>query len=238
METATVVRVKRRAPLEGRELGWYVHLVHNRSVVGSLATLVHVPFMLAFLSVVVFGAFSSSTLDPVVLGLSLLVVGLLLYGEHMLDDMVRVGKPWRTVFSDRALASLATTMFVAAVLVGLTASLYYSTPLPFVGVVAGVFFCSLYGLEVWKFHEVAFGAIGYGAIPPVAYLAQSAVTGSAVSDPIIPLLLLAVGTLLGYVMLELYERTKTEKHHLMWSLLAIHLVVIYSIAGVIVWVHI
>ncbi|HXZ23324.1 MAG TPA: hypothetical protein VEH08_01175, partial [Methanomassiliicoccales archaeon] len=65
-----------------------------------------------------------------------------------------------------------------------------------------------------------------------------AVSGSAVSDPIIPLLLLAVGTLLGYVMLELYERTKTEKHHLMWSLLAIHLVVIYSIAGVIVWVHI
>jgi hypothetical protein len=221
--------------LEERELGWYQHLVRNTTVLGSLATLVHVPFMASFLAVVLIGAFSAPALDPLVLALSLMVVGLLLYGEHMLDDMTRVGKPWKTIFSDRALASLATLMFSIAALVGAFASVSYGSPIPLVGVLVGIGFCVLYGLEIWRFHEMVFGAFGFGAIPAFSYLAQNAVAGNGRPDLLVAGLLLAFGFVLGYLMLLLYERTKTASHQLMWRLLAGHFVVIYSIAGVVVW---
>jgi hypothetical protein len=221
----------------GRELGWYSYLVHNRTALGSLATLVHAPFMIAFLSAVTIGALSATALNPVVLGLSLLVVALLLYGEHMLDDLTRFGKPWGTVFSDRALASMASVMFLAAGLVGLAASFIYTSPIPFIGVVIGVAFCCLYGLEIWRFHEIVFGALGFAAIPAFSYLAQNAVVGTGAPDLLIAGSLLAVGFALGYVMLFLYECTKTASHRVMWRLLAGHFALIYAIVGVMVWLR-
>jgi hypothetical protein len=221
-----------------RELGWYVHLVHNRTLLGSLATLVHAPFMIAFLAVVAIGAYAAPVLDPTVLVLSLAVVALLLYGEHMLDDMTRVGKPWATVFSDRDLALLAATMFFAAALIAAAASYAFGSPLPLLGVLAGIAFCVLYGLEVWHFHALAFGALGYGAIPAFAYEAQVIVTGTGAPDPIVIAVLLVVGIVLGYVMLALYEHTKTNAHRVAWRLLAFHFALIYGIAGVMVWLRI
>ena len=46
-----------------RKLGWYRHLVHNRSVPGSLFTLLHLPFMLAFLSLALLGTFTIKNLE-------------------------------------------------------------------------------------------------------------------------------------------------------------------------------
>ncbi len=218
-----------------RELGWYAYLVHSTTTLGSLVTLVHIPFMASFLSVVLIGAFSASAVDPLALALSLLVVALLLYGEHMLDDMTRVGKPWSTVFGDRALTALAASMFVIASLVGVSASFIYSSPIPILGVLIGIAFCVLYGMEIWHFHEMVFGALGYGAIPAFSYLAQNAIAGTSPPDILIVALLLALGFTLGYVMLALYERTKTPSHRIMWRLLALHFAVIYSIAGVMIW---
>jgi hypothetical protein len=219
-----------------RELGWYAYLVHNDTVIGSLATLVHLPFMLSFLAVVLIGAFATSSIDPLVLFLSLLVVALLLYAEHMLDDMSRVGKPWSTVFSDKALAEIAALLFAAAGIVGLLASFVYASVIPFVGVLIGTMFCILYGLEIWHFHAMVFGALGFGAIPAFSYVAQSMMGGLAISLTVVALLLV-VGFVLGFVMLALYESTKTHWHSLAWRILAVHFAVIYSLAGVMVLWH-
>ena len=165
----------------------------------------------------------------------LLVVAVLLYGEHMLDDMTRVGKPWATIFSDRTLVELAVLLFAIAALIGGLASVMYSSPIPLIGVLIGIAFCILYGMEVWRFHEMIFGALGFGAIPAFSYLAQNTIAGKAAANLLIVVLLLVLGFVLGYVMLFLYERTKTAQHRVMWKLLAGHFLAIYALAGVMVW---
>lgn len=54
-----------------RQLAWYRYLVHNNSIPGSLFTLIHLPFMLAFLSLVVIGVAVFQAVDHTVLVLSL-----------------------------------------------------------------------------------------------------------------------------------------------------------------------
>ncbi len=224
------------AQIQERQLGWYVHLVHNQTVLGSLATLVHLPFMLAFLSFVLIGALVVPGTNITVLVLSLAVVALLLYAEHMLDDMERVGKPWSTVFGDRRLAEFATILFALSGVIGAYASIAFGTLIPFLGMLAGIMFCILYGLEVWEFHRMEFGGLGMGAICTFSYLAQALVAGSPV-EPWTAILLFATGFVLGYLMLWLYEHTKTKEHQTAWRLLGYHLVLIYALAGVMIWVR-
>ena len=228
--------MRKTGPAEGRQLGWYANLVNNKTILGSLATLVHLPFMLAFLSFVLIGSLVIPGMNIEVLILSLTVVSLLLYGEHMLDDMERVGKPWSTVFSDRTLAEFAVILFALSAAIGVYASVAFSTLIPFFGVLAGIMFCVLYGLEVWEFHRTEFGGLGMGAICAFSYLAQVLVTGSLV-EPWTIIMLFAIGFVLGYIMLWLYEYTKTKEYQKAWRLLGLHLLLIYGLAGVMIWVR-
>ncbi len=218
--------------MEGRQLEWYRYLVHNRTVAGSLFTLVHVPFMLSFLCLVIIGAALVEPFDPLVLGLALAVVALLLYGEHSLDDMTSVGKPWDTVLTDRALMAIAGLVFTAAGAIGLYASVLFDTAIPFIGVLLGVLFCILYGMEIWKFHAISFGALGMGAVLPMSYLAQSVVIGSTVEYTVLLFCLIA-GFIIGFLILWLYEQTKTPRYRQMWRLLAVQFLAVFAISGAI-----
>ncbi len=220
-------------PLGGREerLGWYSLFVHNGSVAGSLFTLIHLPFMLAFLSLTIVGAMASERVDGTVLILSLAVVALLLYAEHMLDDTLGVGKPWNTVFSDRTLLTMAAALFIIAILIGLYASLRFGSEVPIIGVMAGIVLCTLYGLEVKGFHTMMFGGLGMGAVMPFSYIAQAMVTGTD-WNPLAAVLLLISGSCFGYVLLALYENTKTGDHNLSWKLLAVQFLMVYAAAAV------
>ena len=202
-----------------RELAWYGHLVHNRSVPGSLFTLLHLPFMLSFLSLVLLGTLTVRNLDTEALWLALAAVAALLYGEHMLDDTTRVGKPWRTVFSDRALVFFGLTMYGIAIIIGAYASLHFGTILPLAGIALGILFCTLYGMEIWRFHQVWFGALGMGAIAMFSYLAQVVITGQASSAPV-AFMLLGTGFAFSFVLLGLYEHTKKDGSSTIWNLLA------------------
>lgn len=196
-----------RAP---EQLGWYRALVHNSTVRGSLFTLLHVPFMAAFASLVVIGILPLSSFDPLTLVLSIGAVSLVLYGEHMLDDTTLVGKPWGTVFTDRTLTIFAAASFLAALLISVLASLYLGSAIPLIGVGLGIVVSVLYGLEIWFFHAVAFGAVGMGAILTFSFLAQSVAVKSPSSLPIMALLF-AGGAIYGFVLLNTYERTKVDK---------------------------
>lgn len=217
---------------DGREerLGWYGVLVHNRTAAGSLFTLLHLPFMLAFLSLVIIGAMASEAVDGTILALSLAVVALLLYGEHMLDDTQRVGKPWNTVFGDGTLFAMAAALFALSLVIALYASLRYGTGVPVIGVMAGIALTVLYGLEVRGFHSLLFGGIGMGAVTPFSYLAQAIISGSGWSV-LTALLLFAFGSCYGYVLLALYESTKTPAHQLFWRLLSLQFLMVYALAA-------
>lgn len=215
----------------GERLEWYRFFVHNRSVIGSLFTLVHLPFMLSFLSLALIGAAAGGMVDIVVLILSLVVVASLLYGEHMLDETTMVGKPWNTVLGDGELVGIAAALFILSLIIASYASLHYETWLPMAGVIAGVLFSILYGLEVKGFHSVGFGGIGMGAVAPFSYLAQTMMLGRA-WEPLVAVVLLVFGCCYGYVLLSLYESTKTHDHHFFWRTLAFHFVSIYALAAV------
>jgi hypothetical protein len=217
-----------------RELGWYKHLVHNRSVPGSLFTLLHLPFMLAFLSLVLIGTFTVTQVDQTVLLLSLAAVGAMLYGEHMLDDTTAVGKPWNTVFSDRMLTGLGIGLYIVAVVIGIYASYRFGTALPIAGVSLGIVFCTLYGLEKWKFHQVWFGALGMGAIAVFSYLAQTAITGQTV-DVLVALMLLGAGYSFSYVLLGLYEHTKRDRSGMIWNILGGQFALSYLLGLAVIW---
>jgi hypothetical protein len=199
-------------------------------LLGSLFTLVHLPFMLSFLSLVIIGAAAGGTIDAVALVLSLAVVGLLLYAEHMLDETTRVGKPWNTVLGDSELVAFAAGLFVASLVISVFASFRYGTEVPLVGVVVGILFTVLYGLEVKGFHTTGFGGIGIGAVMPFSYLAQTVMLGEN-WDPIVVMLLLVFGSCYGYVLLSLYENTKTGDHRFSWRMLGFHFLTIYSLAA-------
>jgi hypothetical protein len=217
-----------------RELGWYRHLVHNRSIGGSLFTLLHLPFMLAFLSLVLLGTLTVRRVDNDVLLLALGAVAAMLYGEHMLDDTTRVGKPWRTVFSDRTLIALGLLLYAAAILIAAYASIRFGTVLPLAGVALGILFCTLYGLEMWIFHQVWFGALGMGAIAAFSYLAQTIITGQAVDVPL-ALMLLGTGFAFSYVLLGLYEHTKTDGGPVIWKLLGGQFALSYLLGLAVLW---
>jgi hypothetical protein len=217
-----------------RELGWYQHLVYNRSIPGSLFTLLHLPFMLAFLSLVLWGTFTVRGVDQTVLLLSLAAVAAMLYGEHMLDDTTGVGKPWKTVFSDRTLTVVGVALYLIAITVGAFASYHYSTPLPLAGVALGIVFCTLYGLEKWKFHQVWFGALGMGAIATFSYLAQTVITGQS-PDVAVTLMLLGAGFAFSYVLLGLYEHTKLDGSAGIWRILGGQFFLSYILGMAILW---
>ncbi len=217
-----------------RNLGWYRHLVHNRSVPGSLFTLLHLPFMLSFLSLVLLGTFSLGRVDDVVLLLSLAAVAAMLYGEHMLDDTTDVGKPWGTVLRDRTLIAMGVGMYIIAILIGMYASYHFGTLLPLAGIGLGIGFCTLYGLEIWNFHRVWFGALGMGAIAMFSYLAQATITGQ-VLDPPVAFMLLGVGFAFSYVLLGLYEHTKTDDSGVIWNILGGQFMLSYILGLAILW---
>ena len=217
-----------------RELGWYRYLVHNRSVPGSLFTLLHLPFMLAFLSLALMGTFTVARVDNTVLLLSLAAVAAMLYGEHMLDDTTGVGKPWKTVFSDRALTVLGVGLYAISVAIGAYASYHFGTLLPLAGVSLGIVFCTLYGLEKWKFHQVWFGALGMGAIAMLSYLAQTVITGQVIDAPV-AFTLLGIGFAFSYVLLGLYEHTKVDGSPIIWRILGGQFVLSYILGLSILW---
>jgi hypothetical protein len=220
--------------MRGRQLEWYRFFVHNRSAAGSLFTLLHVPFMLSFLAMVFIGLLPVDQVDVPVLLMSLAAVALLIYGEHLLDDTTRVGKPWATVLKDRTLFAVASIAFLGALSLGVYASWRYGTVLPTIGIVLGIGFSVLYGLEVWRFHSMAFGAIGMGAVAGFSYLAQALAT-SAPLDLLMALLLVLAGTGLAYVLLELYEHTKTSEYRFAWRALAVHFATIYALAALVAY---
>jgi hypothetical protein len=217
-----------------RDLGWYRHLVHNRSVPGSLFTLLHLPFMLAFLSLALLGTFTVMKVDLTVLLLSLAAVASMLYGEHMLDDTTGVGKPWKTVFSDRTLTGFGVGLYILAFAIGAYASYHFATLLPIVGVSLGIVFCTLYGLEKWKFHQVWFGALGMGAIATFSYLAQTVITGQA-ADASVAMLLLGAGFAYSYVLLGLYEHTKRDGSKVIWNMLGGQFALSYILGLAVLW---
>ncbi len=218
-----------RKVMRGRHLEWYWPLVHNQTVLGSLFTLIHLPFMLAFLGMVVVGTFTLGVLNWTVLLLSLGAVGLTLYGEHMLDDTGRVGKPWDTVFSDRTLGAMAIIAFIGAFALGVYGSLYLASPIPAIGVLIGIAFSIVYSLEFWRFHSIAFGGFGLGAVAPFSYIAQTISLGSSF-DLLLAGLLLLFGFTVGSVLLALYENTKTDNYVQAWKLLGLQFLMIYSLA--------
>jgi hypothetical protein len=217
-----------------RDLGWYRYLVHNLSIGGSLFTLLHLPFMLSFLSLVLLGTLTVRNVDLSVLLLALGAVAAMLYGEHMLDDTTRVGKPWRTVFGDRALVTFGLALYAVAILIGAYATIVFGTVLPVAGVALGILFCTLYGLEMWRFHQVWFGALGMGAIAAFSYLAQTTITGQAVDAPM-ALVLLGTGFAFSYVLLGLYEYTKNDGSPVVWRLLGGQFVLSYILGMAVLW---
>jgi hypothetical protein len=227
--TSMVTSPEERQVMPGRHLEWYWPLVHNRTRLGSLFTLIHLPFMMAFLGMAVVGTFALGAINWTVLYLSLGAVGLTLYGEHLLDDTIRVGKPWNTVFSDRALGIMAGMAFTGALALGVYGSLYLASPIPVIGVTIGIIFSIVYGLEIWRFHSIAFGGLGLGAVAPFSYIAQTLALGNA-WDPLLAGLLLLFGSTFGYVLLSLYETTKTDNYILAWKLLGLHFLTVYALA--------
>ncbi|MFZ3168605.1 MAG: hypothetical protein WA130_13395 [Candidatus Methanoperedens sp.] len=213
-----------------RQLEWYKYLVYNKSTLGSLFTLMHLPFMLAFLSLVIVGAAAFQVVDTKVLGLSLAAVSLLLYGEHMLDDTTRAGKPWKTVFNDATLLSSSCFVFILALSTGIYANRILGSLFPGAAVGIGILFCTLYGLEFGSFHTIEFGALGMATVPVSSYLAQVLALGLE-ANPIVIIGLGVFGFGYGYVMLALYEYTKTQEYKIAWKLLGLQFVLIYALAG-------
>lgn len=213
-----------------RELGWYKYFVYPGSVLGSLFTLVHMPFMLAFMSLVIIGTITLTTVNVNLLILSLLIVFLLLYAEHMMDDTTSVGKPWKTVFSDNFLIiSCIILFFISGLIAVKTDMIYHLMGAAQPMYVIGVMFCIMYGAEIAGFHRTWFGALGMGAIPIASYAAQVFASNSSINY-ITTAALGLFGFAYGYVMLELYEYTKTQNYKIAWKLLGVHFIMIYSIA--------
>ncbi|VVB52658.1 Uncharacterised protein [uncultured archaeon] len=196
-----------------RQLEWYKYLVYNKSIIGSLFTLMHLPFMLAFLSLVIIGTAAFKVVDSTVLGLSLASVSLLLYGEHMLDDTTRAGKPWKTVFNDAALVSTSCFVFILALSTGIYANRILGSLFPGAAVGIGILFCTLYGLEFRNFHTIEFGALCMATIPVSSYLAQVLTLGLE-ANPIVIIGLGVFGFGYGYVLRAYFEwrdkRTKAK----------------------------
>lgn len=211
-----------------RELKWYKHLVFNRTVLGSLFTLLHLPFLFAFLSLAIIGAFLSDIVNLSILYVSLCIVFLLLWGEHMLDDTTVVGKPWETVFNDAALFRMAAICFVAAIIVGGYGCVVVDHIMPVVIVGIGCIFCSFYGLEIWKFHSLLFGSLAIGLIAVAALYLQT------LSFHAIMLPIGIFGFSYGYIMLSLYEHTKTIKYEFAWKTLGLCFIMIYALGFVMI----
>lgn len=212
-----------------RELEWFRYFVHPSTVVGSLFTLIGTPFMLAFLSLVIIGAMPVGQVNIPVLGAMVLVVGLLLYAEHMMDDTTLAGKPWNTVLGDRALLTLASVLFVTAVGVGAYLESITGSDIPMAFIFIGMIFCIVYGFNLY--HTVSMGAMGMGLIPIASYATQVVSTGAELN--ILYVIGLAIfGFAYGCVMLALYQFSKTENYKIAWKLLGIHFIMIYALAAV------
>lgn len=209
-----------------RQLEWFRYFVHPGTVIGSLFTLVGTPFMLAFLSLVIVGAMPAGQVNLPVLGLMLLAVGIMLYGEHMLDDSTISGKPWNTVLSDRVLLTTASVLFVAAVGIGAYLKGITGSDIPAAFILIGVIYCIVYGFNL--IHTVGFGAMGMGIIPIASYIAQ--VISTDTEFHILLVISLAIfGFSYGYVMLALYQHSKTENYKIAWKLLGVHFIMIYAL---------
>jgi len=214
-----------------RELEWFKYFVHPDTVIGSLFTLIGTPFMLAFLSLVIIGAMPAGQVNLTILGLMMLAVGMMLYGEHMLDDSTISGKPWNTVLSDRVLLTLTSILFVTALSIGYILQDITGSALPAAFIFIGMISCIVYGLELY--HTVNFGAMGMGVIPVASYMTQVVSTGSLIYPVhIMPAIgLFIFGYTYGYVMLALYQHSKTENYKIAWKLLGLHFIMIYSLAA-------
>jgi hypothetical protein len=210
-----------------RELEWFRYFVHTDTVLGSLFTLIGTPFMLAFLSLVIIGAMPAGQVNLTILGLMMLAVGMMLYAEHMLDDTTISGKPWNTVLSDRVLLPFAGLLFVISIYIGAYLEYITRSTLPMAFIFMGIIFCFAYGLNFY--HTVNFGAVGMGMIPIASYVAQLVSTDAAFH--ILPAVGLSIfGYTYGYVMLALYQHSKTENYKIAWKLLGLHFIMIYALA--------
>ena len=214
-----------------RELEWFRYFVHTKTVIGSLFTLIGTPFMLAFLSLVIIGAMPAGQVNLPVLGAMMLAVGIMLYGEHMIDDTTISGKPWNTVLNDRVLLTLATLLFVAAMGIGAYLKSITGADLPAAFIFIGMVYCIVYGFNL--FHTVGFGAMGMGMIPVASYATQVVATGSLIYNVhLIQIIgLFTFGYTYSYVMLALYQHSKTENFKIAWKLLGVHFIMIYSLAA-------
>ena len=214
-----------------RELEWFRYFVHTDTMIGSFFTLIGTPFMLAFLALVIIGAMPAGQVDLPVLGAMVLAVGMMLYGEHMLDDTTIAGKPWNTVLNDRVLLTLATLLFVVAMGIGAYLKSITGADLPAAFIFIGMIFCIVYGFNLY--HTVGFGATGMGMIPVASYAAQVISTGSLIypSHILLMISLFVTGYTYGYVMLALYQHSKTENYKIAWKLLGIHFIMIYALAA-------
>lgn len=214
-----------------RELEWFKYFVHTNTVIGSFFTLIGTPFMLAFLSLVIIGAMPAGQVNLPVLGVMMLAVGIMLYGEHMLDDSTLAGKPWNTVFNDRVLLTLACVLFIIAMGIGAYLKSITGSDLPAAFIFIGMIYCIVYGFNLY--HTINFGAMGMGMIPVASYAAQIVSTGSLIYNiHLVQIIgLFIFGYCYGYVMLALYQHSKTENYKIAWKLLGVHFIMIYALAA-------
>ena len=211
-----------------RELEWFKYFVHPGTILGSLFTLIGTPFMLAFLSLVIIGTMPAGQVNLTILSLMMLAVGMMLYGEHMLDDSTISGKPWNTVLSDGVLLTLASLLFITALLIGSILKCITESDLPAAFIFIGMIYCIVYGLELY--HTVNFGAMGMGIIPVASYVAQ--IVSTETEFHIMPAVgLFIFGYTYSYVMLALYQHSKTENYKIAWKLLGLHFIMIYALAA-------
>jgi hypothetical protein len=210
-----------------RQLEWFRYFVHPGTVIGSFFTLIGTPFMLAFLCLVIIGAVPVGQVNVTVLSLMVLAVGVMLYGEHMLDDSTISGKPWNTVLSDRVLLSMAALLFLIGLCIGVYLECITGSDLPAAFIFMGIIYCIVYGLDLY--HTVSFGAMGMGLIPAASYVAQVVSTDAVFH--VLPIACLFIfGYTYGYVMLALYQHSKTENYKIAWRLLGVHFIMIYALA--------
>jgi len=155
----------------------------------------------------------------------------MLYGEHMLDDSTISGKPWNTVLSDGILLTLASLLFITALLIGSILKCITGSDLPAAFIFIGMIYCIVYGLELY--HTVNFGAMGMGIIPVASYVSQIVSTGSLIYNiHLVQIVgLFIFGYCCGYVMLALYQHSKTENYKIAWKLLGLHFIMIYTLAA-------
>lgn len=217
-----------------RELSWYRFFVHNQTYLGSCITLLHLPFLLMFWSLVILGTWTLQLAIPKLL-LCLSMVFFLVYAEHCLDDCTYVGKPWQTRFNDTDLKIMAGLCYLWAFIICLLLHNLWALMGCSLGSIISVLYVHEAHIGKFSCHSVGFGALGMGGVSMFSYL----VFGG--TNIVIWLSLGLVGFCLGYIVNDTYRLTKKAGRGFvvlaLWQLLGIIFLLTYSLAFLVLVTH-